>query len=355
MPLPSVLLHDHLDGGLRPTTVLELAAAQGYEGLPTSGPESLAAWFDQSESGSLESYLEAFTHTIAVMQDYGSLERIAYEAGVDLAADGVVYAEIRFCPELHAAEDLRPPQVIEAVASGLAAAGVETGLEWGMIIDSLRHIHDSLALARLASRYRDAGVVAFDLAGPEAGYPPDDHLAACRHAREAGLRLTIHAGEAGRENGVAYMASAMDRCGAERLGHGVEIINDCLIERGEVVKLGPVADRIRSRRIPLEVCPSSNLATGGLEPGSHPVGMLHRAGFNVTLSTDNRLMSNTSMSAEFEFVRDHHGFTIDDLATVTWRSLDAAFCDWATKRRLWEDHIAPAYAEAGADVRLEWR
>lgn len=350
-----MLLHDHLDGGLRPTTVLELAESQGYLGLPVAEPDQLAAWFDQSESGSLETYLEAFTHTIAVMQDHDSLERVAYEAGLDLAADGVVYAEIRFCPELHSAGELAPPDVIEAVASGLTAAGAETGLKWGMIIDSLRHIHDSDKLARLASAFRAAGVVAFDLAGPEAGYPPEDHVSACRFAREAGLRLTIHAGEAGRENGVAYMASAMDRCGAERLGHGVEIIGDCVVEDGEIVKLGPVADRIRSRRVPLEVCPASNLATGGLLAESHPVGMLHRAGFNVTLSTDNRLMSNTSMSAEFDFVRTHHGFTIDDLARVTWRSLDAAFCDWETKKQLWEERIAPAYAEAGAAIESEWR
>lgn len=336
-------------------TVLELAEPKGYDGLPASSPESLAAWFDQSESGSLEDYLGAFSHTIAVMQDRESLERVAYEAGADLFADGVVYAELRFCPQLHNREGLTHSEVIAAVGSGLAAAGAETGLEWGMIIDSLRHIHDSAVLSRVAAAHQADGVVGFDLAGPEAGYPPHAHVAACHIAREAGLGLTIHAGEAGRENGVAYMASAMDRCGAERLGHGVEIIDDCVVEDGVIAKLGPVAERIRSRRIPLEICPASNLATGGLTAEAHPLGMLHRAGFNVTLSTDNRLMSNTSMSAEFDFAKAHHGFTIDDLAGVTWRSLDAAFCSWDTKKRLWEERIAPEYRDAGADVDLEWR
>jgi len=355
MPLPSVLLHDHLDGGLRPATVLELADDKGYDRLPASSADDLAAWFDQSESGSLEGYLEAFTHTIAVMQDRESLERVAFEAGVDLFADGVVYAELRFCPALHSQEGLTHSEVITAVGSGLAAASAETGIEWGMIIDSLRHIHDSAALSRVAVSHQADGVVAFDLAGPEAGYPPDAHMAACRFARESGLRLTIHAGESGRENGVAYMASAMDRCGAERLGHGVEIIDDCVVEDGEIAKLGQVAERIRSRRIPLEICPSSNLATGGLTAEAHPVGMLHRAGFNVTLSTDNRLMSNTSMSGEFDFVQTHHGFTLDDLALVTWRSLDAAFCSWDLKKKLWEKKIAPEYHDTGAVVEMEWR
>lgn len=350
MPLPSVLLHDHLDGGLRPETLLELAGAAGYTELPASDAEGLASWFDQSESGSLEGYLDSFRHTIGVMQDRDSLERVAYEAVIDLAADGVVYAEIRFCPDLHTARGLSPGKVIEATTAGLTKGASETGLVWGLIVDAMRQDDRSIEMARLAVANRTRGVVGFDLAGPEVGNPPRRHLAACRHVRESGLRLTIHAGEAAGAFGPAYMAEAMDLCGAERIGHGVQVVSDCVVRDGEVVSVGRVASRVRDRQVPLEMCPASNLATGGLRPDQHPIGALHRAGFNVTISTDNRLMSNTSMSSEFEFVQRHHGFTLDDLALVTRRSLAAAFCEHQTKARLWDGAIAPAYRDAGAKV-----
>jgi adenosine deaminase len=353
VPLPSVLLHDHLDGGLRPSTILELAESTGYEALPATEPDALASWFDQSESGSLERYLDSFTHTIGVMQDAEALERVAYESAVDLAADGVVYAEIRFCPWLHTAKGLDPRTVIEAVAAGLASSG--TGLEWGLIVDALRDKDHSMEMARLAVQMRASGVVGFDLAGPEAGNPPSRHLGACRFVRESGLRMTLHSGEAAGIHGPAYMAEAMDVCGAERLGHGVEIVRDCVIDGHEIVKLGPVASRIRDRQLPLEMCPASNLATGAIEPHEHPIGALYRAGFNVTISTDNRLMSSTSMPAEFDFVTTHHGFGLDDLSLTTRRSLAAAFCSYDTKVRLWEDVIAPAYRDAGAEVDVRWR
>ncbi len=355
MALPSVLLHDHLDGGLRPETVLDLAAEYGYQDLPSSTESGLKAWFDQAESGSLETYLEAFEHTIGVMQASEALERVAHEAALDLAADGVVYVESRFCPQLHTRGGLAPRQVIEAVSAGFARGEAETGIRWVLIIDALRQFDWSMDMARLAESSRDLGVVAFDLAGPEAAHPPSVHLAACRHARESGLRLTIHAGEAGGTNGVAYMASAMDVCGAERLGHGVEVVQDCVLEDGEVVKLGAVASRIRDRQIPLEMCPASNLAISRLAASEHPIGALYRAGFNVTLNTDNRLMSNTSMSKEFEFVEVHHGFAVSDLASITKRAVAAAFCDYTTKVALWEETIAPAYLSAGASLNPVWR
>lgn len=355
MSLPSVLLHDHLDGGLRPATILELAETHDYRGLPTTDETGLAEWFDQSESGSLENYLRAFEHTIALMQTPEAIERVAYEAAVDLVADGVVYAEIRFCPPMHTKQGMTRAAVIEAVVSGMSLGSKESGLQWGLIIDSLRHIHDSMDLARLAVASRHLGVVGFDLAGPEAGHPPEEHVAACRLVRESGLRLTIHAGESAGEDGVAYVASSVDKCGAERIGHGVELINDCLIHDGEIVDLGPVAERLRNRRIPLEMCPTSSLATGSLQPEQHPVGPLYRAGFNITLNTDNRLMSATSMSDEFDFVQKYHRFGIDDLALTTRRSLDAAFCPWDLKVELWETKIAPAYRAAGAGVEALWR
>lgn len=355
MPLPSVLLHDHLDGGLRPATIIELADRIGYEGLPENDELALAKWFDQSESGSLETYLRAFDHTVAVMQTRDALERISYEAVVDLAADGVVYAELRFSPALHTTRGLTHDQVVDAISSGMALGAVETGMEWALIVDALRQFDLSDSLGRVAAGNRSRGVVAFDLAGPEAGNPPQDHLAAFRYARECGLGLTIHAGEGAGDDGVAYMAAALDTCGAQRLGHGVELIRDCELIDGEIVGLGPVARRIRDRRIPLEMCPTSNLATNRLRPSQHPVGALYRAGFNVTLSTDNRLMSNTSMSGELDFVRTHHRFGIDDIALTTRRSLEAAFCSHETRARLWEDRIAPAYRQAGAGVDPTWR
>jgi adenosine deaminase len=350
VPLPSVLLHDHLDGGLRPTTIVELAESHGYRGLPTTDVEALTAFFDQSRSGSLESYLEAFRHTIGVMQEEESLERVAYEAALDLSADGVVYAEIRFCPLLHTTKGLTPLDVVSSVSAGLRRGAAETGLTWGLIIDAMRHQEHSIQMVELSVATRHLGVVGFDLAGPESGNPPRSHLAACRLARSSGLRLTIHAGEAAGERGPNYVAEAMDLCGAERIGHGVELIRDCVVESGDIVRMGPVASRVLDRQIPLEMCPSSNLATSRLTPAQHPIGALYRAGFNVTVSTDNRLMSATTMSAEMGFVRRHHGFTLDDLARTTRRSLEAAFCDHATKQRLWEEKVSPAYRGEGVLV-----
>jgi adenosine deaminase len=298
----------------------------------------------------LESYLGAFRHTIGVMQDWESLERVAYEASVDLTNDGVVYAELRFCPLLHTRKGLAPMEVVRAVSTGLRRGADETGLAWGLIIDAMRHETHSVEMAYLAVAGRELGVVGFDLAGPELGNPPGSHLAACRLARTSGLGLTIHAGEAAGDRGAGYMAEAMDLCGAERLGHGVELVWDCVLSDGEVVEIGPVAARVLDRQIPLEMCPSSNLATSRLAPDQHPIGAFYRAGFNVTINTDNRLMSATTMSAELDFARRHHGFDLDDLVRVTRHSLKAAFCDHATKRRLWEERIAPAYREEGATV-----
>lgn len=354
MSLPSVLLHDHLDGGLRPATVLELADEIGYDKLPADNVDDLANWFDQGDSGSLERYLESFDHTLGVMQTAEAIERVAYEAAIDLGLDGVVYAELRFSPPQHTTRGLSPLQVIEAVSAGLRMGSRESGLEWNLIIDSLRHLHDASDMARLALSARHLGVVSFDLAGPEAGFPPDHHLAGCRAAAEGGLRLTIHAGEAGGREGVANIASSINRCSAERIGHGIELINDCIIEDGDIVELGPVATMVRNKQILLEVCPASNLATRQMEPEDHPVGPLHRAGFNVTLNTDGRLMASTSMSDEFDFVCKYHGFEIQDLALVTRRAVEGAFCDWETKQALWEDRIAPDYAAAGAEVERKW-
>jgi adenosine deaminase len=347
VPLPSVLLHDHLDGGLRVGTIVDLADQLGYDRLPAP-PDELGSWFDQSRSGSLEGYLDSFEHTIAVMQDEEGLSRVAYEAVVDLAKDGVVYAEIRFCPALHTKRGLSPDAVVAAVASGMRAGAAETGLYWGLIIDALRQFDHAHQMAAVAASHRSDGVVGFDIAGPEAPFPPSSHLEAMTAARAAGLHLTVHAGEAGGANGVRYIEEALEVCGAERIGHGVQLIEDCRLENGEIVEMGAVARAVLDRQIPLEMCPASNLATGGITPERHPIGALYRAGFNVTINTDNRLMSTTSMPAEFEFVRTHHRFELDDLAVTTRRSLEAAFCPPSVKRELWEEVLGPSYQAAGA-------
>jgi adenosine deaminase len=331
--LPKVVLHDHLDGGLRPQTVLELAEEAGYDGLPASDPDSLQRWFYQANATSLGAYLEAFRQTLAVMQTATALERAAYEAVLDLAADGAVYAEIRFAPMLHCERGLTPDAVLDAVICGLTSGTDATGMPAFVIVDAMRQQSNSLEVARLAASFKESGIVGFDLAGPEAGFPASAHAQACRAAVDAGLHLTLHAGEG---TGVDGVADALG-CGAERLGHGIRIVEDTTVEAGDLVTLGPVAAAVRSQKIVLEICPSSNVHTGAVNSiEEHPIGLLHRAGFAVTLNTDNRLMSATSMSKEYRLVKQHHGFTIEDLHTVTRTAAAAAFCDDHTRREILE-------------------
>jgi adenosine deaminase len=337
--LPKVELHNHLDGGLRVSTVVELADAIGYADLPSSDPDTLSDWFYQGESGSLEAYLEAFTHTLAVMQSEEAIERIAYEAGLDLAADGIVYAEVRFAPVLNTAGGLAREAVVEAALAGFGRATDETGVQLGLVIDAMRDRTDSLADARVAVRYADRGVVGFDLAGPEAGFPPDVHLPACRLVKEYGLGLTIHAGEG---DGLESIHRALARCGADRIGHGVRIVDDVVVENGKIAACGRLASRVRDFRIPMEVCPTSNVHTLGLTREKHPFGSLYAAGFNVTLNTDNRLMSRVSLTDEFANAVAYDGLGMKDLKTVTLAALDSAFVDHGTRLAL-RAAIEPAY------------
>lgn len=340
--LPKALLHDHLDGGARVTTVLELAEAEGYAGLPTTDADDLAEWFHQHEAGHLLHYLEAFEHTVAVMQTPAALERVAYECALDLSADGVVYAEVRFGPSLHLKQGMRREDALEAVIAGLRRGGAETGLEVGVIASAMRQERDSLEVAKAASRFVGAGVVGFDIAGPEAGFSVDEHLAACRQARQSGLGLTIHAGE---HDGPESVWRAIGRCGAQRIGHGARIIEDCRIVDGEIVELGGLARTVRDQRIPLEICITSNLDTKLVETaGEHPVGALFRAGFRVTLNTDNRLMSSTTQSREFELAYRHAGMSAESLGLITEATLEAGFGDWEVRSRLIRDIVRPAYA-----------
>ena len=339
--IPKALLHDHLDGGLRVATVIELADEAGYTDLPSTDEDELTEWFHQNESGSLEMYLDSFRHTFGVMQTQDAIRRVAYEAGVDLAADGVVYAEIRFGPSLHIFNGLSREDAIEAFLDGLSAASRETGIVLYGIASALRQETDSEEVAIAAARFVGEGLVGFDLAGPEAGYPADDHEPACRLAVEHGLGLTIHAGEA---DGIDSMWRALSHCGAQRLGHGARIVDDAVVENGELGDLGSLARRIRDHRVPLEVSITSNLHSGTFEPQiAHPFGALYHAGFNVSINTDNRLMSATAASTEYRLAVEEFGLTAADLAVITTNAIDAGFGDYPTRKRLLDEVVIPAY------------
>jgi len=349
--LPKTALHDHLDGGLRVDTVIELADAAGYRDLPSTDPDVLSAWFRQDDSGSLEQYLEAFNHTIAVMQTPDALERVAYEAVVDLSEDGVVYAELRFGPALHTRGAMSLEDAIEAALAGINRARRERGIVAGLIPSALRQHAGSERVAEAAASFRGHGVVGFDIAGPEAGYPADDHLPAFRIIHEAGLGLTIHAGEG---DGLNSIYRAVARCGAQRIGHGVRIIDDTDFAGGRITELGPLAGRLRDHRIHLEVAVRSNVDTGFVpDAASHPLGALHRAGFSVSINTDNRLMSCVTSSDEYASASADQGFTFAELGVITEDALRAGFGDWDDRRRLITDVVRPAYAalDSGAADR----
>ncbi len=344
--LPKAVLHDHLDGGVRVETILELADAQGYTGLPAADVDGLGGWFDQGRSGSLERYLEAFTHTIAVMSSVDAIQRIAYETGIDLAADGVIYAEIRFGPSLHIVHGLTREASIEAVLDGFAAAHRETGIVLYAIASALRHESDSEEVARAAIPYLDRGLVGFDLACPEAGFPADDHLVACRLVRDAGLGLTIHAGEA---DSALSIWRAVAKCGATRIGHGVRIADETDFDGSTITSLAPLARRIRDHRIPLEVAITSNLDTSAFPSAAeHPFGALYRSDFMVTLNTDNRLMSGVSVTDEYELAAITFDLEPADLEQITVNALEAGFGDWPERRRLIDEVVRPAYASVAS-------
>src|SRR3954451_10387215 len=339
---PKVLLHDHLDGGLRPETVLELADEAGDRELPADDPEALGRWFrEAAASGSLERYLRTFAHTVAVMQRPEAVQRVARECALDLAGDGVVYAEVRMAPELLTAMPLET--AIEAMLDGYAqgsreAAAAGRPIRVGTLLCAMRQADRWVEVAEQVVRYRDAGVVGFDLAGPEDGFPPDRIPEAIALLDRADAHRTIHAGEAA---GIASSRAALDAPRAERLGHGVRIAD----EAPQDGPLGPVAQRVLDLQVPLEVAPSSNVQTGAYSSlAEHPVDRLHRLGFTVTLNTDNRLMSGVSVTSEFADVATTFGWTWDDVQTVTERALAASFADEATRAQLLTDVVGPGYA-----------
>ena len=345
---PKVLLHDHLDGGLRPETIIELAAEVGHE-LPASDPESLGRWFSESaDSGSLERYLETFDHTVAVMQSVPALARVARECVEDLAADGVVYAEIRYAPEQHVSNGLSLDEVVAAVQQGFdegtAAAGGRIVVR--QLLTAMRHQARSREIAELAVAWRDRGVAGFDIAGAEAGYPPTRHLDAFEYLQRENSHFTIHAGEA---FGLPSIWQAIQWCGADRLGHGVRIIDDITVEDDGSVTLGRLANYVRDQRIPLEMCPASNIQTGAADSiAEHPIGLLTRLRFRVTVNTDNRLMSHTSMTSEMAALVEAFGYGLADLRWFTINAMKSAFLPFDERLAIIDGVIKPGYAALGA-------
>lgn len=344
---PKVLLHDHLDGGLRPATVLELAQAEGYTELPADTAPALAAWFrDAADSGSLVRYLETFAHTVAVMQTPAGLGRVAREAVLDLGADGVVYAELRFAPEQHLERGLTLDEVVDATLAGVregeaqsAAAGHP--IRARLLLTAMRHAARSREIAELAVRFRDAGVVGFDIAGAEAGNPPSRHLDAFEYMRDHNAHFTIHAGEA---FGLPSIHEAIAFCGTDRLGHGVRIVDDVDRSGAEPV-LGQLAGYVRDLRMPLELCPSSNVQTGAVATlAEHPFDLLARLRFRVTVNTDNRLMSDTTMTKEMVKLVQTFGYGWDDLERFTINAMKSAFIPFDERIAFIDDVIKPGYA-----------
>ncbi|MFI6870012.1 adenosine deaminase [Nocardia sp. NPDC050406] len=344
---PKAVLHDHLDGGLRPATVLELARDCGYDQLPATDAESLGRWFrDSANSGSLERYLETFDHTVAVMQTPEGLRRVARECALDLADDGVVYAEVRFAPEQHLEAGLTLDEVVEHTLAGFRegeALATEAGtpIRVTCLLTAMRHAARSREIAELSVRFRDRGVGGFDIAGAEAGYPPTRHLDAFEYLRSQHAHFTIHAGEA---FGLPSIHEALAFCGCDRLGHGVRITDD-ITDSADGPRLGLVANYVRDMRIPLELCPSSNVQTGAVPSlEKHPFDVLARLRFRVTVNTDNRLMSDTSMSREMHKLAETFDYGWSDLERFTINAMKSAFIPFPDRLRIIDEVIKPGYA-----------
>jgi adenosine deaminase len=351
--VPKVLLHDHLDGGLRVSTILDLAHKHNYTALPFDNEAELSNWFHTAVQGSLEIYLETFAHTVGVMQTPDALQRVASECAQDLAADGVVYAEIRFAPELHTAKGLSYCEVIDNVLLGFqqgeaAAKAAGHAIRIGTLLTAMRMADVSLEIAKLVVEYRHRGVVGFDIAGKEAGYPPTEHLEAFQYLQRNNAHFTIHAGEA---FGLKSIWEAIQFCGAERLGHGVRIIDDITSNPDGTTTLGDLAAYVRDRRIPLELCPKSNIDTGAAPSiKEHPIGLLRKLNFRVTLNTDNRLMSDTSMSSEMSALVEAFDYTLRDLEWLTVNGMKSSFLPFDERLEIINHIIKPGYARLREQV-----
>ncbi len=346
--LPKVLLHDHLDGGLRPQTIVELASDIGYKKLPTKDADELAEWFHRgAKRGSLPLYLEGFAHTCGVMQTEEALERVAYEMMEDMHKDGVVYVETRFSPVFHTDKGLHWDDVVNAVLDGLERGKKDFGVEYGLIICAMRDMKLSVEMAELAVDFRGRGVVGFDLAGEEGGFPPKKHVDAFHYIQRENFNITVHAGEAfGKES----IWQAIQWCGAHRIGHATRLIEDIGLDKRDhhkIVKMGYLAQYVLDKRIPLEICLTSNVDTGAVKSlEEHPFGLLHKYKFRVTLNTDDRLMSATTMTKEFKIAQTIFKLTMSDFEKITINAMKSAFIPYNRRIKLIYDVIKPGYEKA---------
>ncbi|QDU67750.1 adenosine deaminase [Engelhardtia mirabilis] len=354
--LPKVVLHEHLDGSMRPSTILELAAEIGYDQLPESEPGALGRWFfEGADRGSLAQYLEGFRHTIALLQTEAALERAAYEYLEDSVADGVVYSEVRFAPHLHTFEGLGLDAVMHAVLRGLRRAAVDFDTGFGLIVCALRNESEELSikLAELAIAYRDEGCVGFDLAGEEAGHPANRHLRAFQLVQRMNFNITIHAGES---FGPESIWQALQYCGAHRIGHGTRLVEDLAVHDGKVIKVGNLAQYVIDHRIPIEVCLQSNLHTGATPTmEAHPFPLFVDLGMRVTLNTDNRLMSGTTMTDEYLVAVNTFGCDLDALETLSINGMKSAFLHYDERVRIIYERIKAPFAKLRGEMGLEAR
>jgi adenosine deaminase len=345
--LPKVLLHDHLDGGVRPQTLIDLAKDQKYNELPTTDASELAAWFHRGAMrGSLPLFLEGFKHTCGLMQSEEALERVAYEMLEDMKSDGVVYVETRFAPVFHLGKGLDTHKVVTAVLRGLERGKKDFGVHYGLIICAMRHMDPSVSLemAELAVDFRNRGVAAFDLAGEEGGHPPKKHVDAFHYIQRENFNITVHAGEAfGKES----IWQAIQWCGAHRIGHATRLIEDMRIKDGEVLSMGTLAQYVLDKRIPLEICLTSNVHTGAIQSlDEHPFGILYRYKFRCTLNTDDRLMSNITLTDEYGTAANMFDLNLEDLEKLTINAMKSAFISYKQRIGLIYQVLKPGFAKA---------
>jgi adenosine deaminase len=350
--MPKVQLHDHLDGGLRPETVIELAKEQKYNELPTQDPGELGEWFHRGANrGSLPLYLEGFAHTCGVMQTADALERVAYEMMEDMKKDGVVYIETRFAPVFHTDKGLHWEDVVTAVLRGLEKGKKDFGVGYGLIISAMRNMKLSEEMAQLAVDFRERGVVGFDLAGEEGGYPPKKHVEAFHYIQRQNFNITIHAGEGfGKES----IWQAIQWCGAHRIGHATRLIEDIVMADGKVVKLGTLAQYVLDKRIPLEICLSSNVHTGAAKSiEEHPFKIYHNEKFRVTLNTDNRLMSATTLSREFQIAERVFHLDFAEMEKLTINAMKSAFIPYGERIKFIYETIKPRFKSIREKYRID--
>ncbi|MGB2868128.1 MAG: adenosine deaminase [Bacteroidota bacterium] len=354
--LPKVLLHDHLDGGLRPETVIELAKDSGYKKLPTQDAGALAEWFHRGATrGSLPLFLEGFEHTCGIMQTEEALERVAYETLEDMKKDGVVYLETRFAPVFHASKGLHLETIVKSVLRGLNRGRKDFGVQYGLILCAMRHMKPSVSqeIAELAVDFRNQGVVGFDLAGEEGGYPPKKHVDAFHYIQRENFNITVHAGEAfGKES----IWQAIQWCGAHRIGHATRLVEDMKVKDGEVLNMGTLAQYVLDKRIPLEICLTSNVHTGAVKRmEDHPFGILYKYKFRVMLNTDDRLMSNITLTDEYQTASETFGLKLENLEKLTINAMKSAFIPYKQRIAIIYDVLKPGFAKARASLEQHAR